>query len=232
MSPLPQHGLSEEQVVAALVALGEDATITRVAQLQAYLQRHPQPYPQAAATAVVEAVDAARRALDAGGTSSADVQGASREPAGDARPGFIGEILRRLAALPAASQLVVFGSVARGAASPGDVDVALVLPGSPAWPQIVEAHGPTVRGLLGLARAHYGALDTFVLAGEALYVRNAEATGWTRARQARVLATAIRHEGRALPAVVQAWDTADGRGVAARCDIRCGSGGDAPAPGL
>lgn len=99
-------------------------------------------------------------------------------------------ILAALKAHPLAPYLVVFGSVARGTSGPySDLDVFLDCACREPTPSELGA-------LLALCRRYYGSLDVFLRTQTAgLYVRDEEATDWTRARNARSILRSVRREG-------------------------------------
>ncbi|WP_429482161.1 hypothetical protein [Paraburkholderia youngii] len=101
-------------------------------------------------------------------------------------------MLDKLAQSVSPSKLVVFGSVANGTPTPGDIDVAFV--GGRDEFAALE-HTKEMKMLLSLARQHYGRLDPFVLTGTVLYARNDEATDFVPAKNASRLRMAITLEG-------------------------------------
>jgi len=102
------------------------------------------------------------------------------------------EVLDALRSSPLAPGIVVFGSMARGAFLPGDIDIAVDLRDVPPVEGGLDA-------LLRIAKRHYGWLDPFVIRQDGkLMCLNENATGWTVAKGARVLKEAISAEGRPL----------------------------------
>jgi len=102
------------------------------------------------------------------------------------------EVLDALRSSPLAPGIIVFGSMARGAFLPGDIDIAVDLRDVPHVEGGLDA-------LLRIAKRHYGWLDPFVIRQDGkLMCRNENATGWTVAKGARELKEAISAEGRPL----------------------------------
>lgn len=110
-------------------------------------------------------------------------------------PPTIIQLLSAIAALPSASRIVVFGSVARRCETYNDLDVALCVEDSLNWEQALRQHTQTIDALRLLARQHYGWLDPSVVTKAELFVRNSEATGWARSKQASQLKEAIQRDG-------------------------------------
>jgi hypothetical protein len=76
----------------------------------------------------------------------------------------------------------VFGSMARAHPSPKGLDLLVSLPGV-RHPNVGNAADyPALYDLLTIARRWYGYLDPFVWNGRSLWVRNADATSYERAR--------------------------------------------------
>lgn len=98
-----------------------------------------------------------------------------------------------------ARRFLVFGSVARKEPRPGDLDMAVDLRDRSFTGEIpAEA-----RGLLALARRHYGLFDPFLMFNNALLGRNAEATSWVRATNAGALRSDIADQGVSLGVVLE-----------------------------
>lgn len=103
-------------------------------------------------------------------------------------------VLAALRAHPLADSIVVFGSLAKGSATPGDVDAVIDL-----RPRTFDSHDPAeVGGLIRLARANYGWFDPFIRYEDELLVRNAEATGWQRASYPKEILANVDAEGVSL----------------------------------
>jgi len=101
------------------------------------------------------------------------------------RRAAINRVLHDLRRLPCADNVVVFGSMAKGAPDPGDVDIMVT--------------GSRHRGhALALAYRHYPLLDVFIDHEGALFVRNCDATGWERSSCAKQMRASIREDGRPL----------------------------------
>lgn len=107
-------------------------------------------------------------------------------------------VLSALKALPCADELWVFGSMAKGASNPGDVDVFLNRR-TQVWAEFSASSEAT--DLLRVAREFYGGLDPFVLLAsdrdpsqKLLIVRNDRATGWQAAHKAREISQAITRD--------------------------------------
>lgn len=90
-------------------------------------------------------------------------------------------IAAELQSLSLPGPLLVFGSMAAGAARPGDIDVVCDLRGLP------EPAFGSLSPLLSACRRHYGWVDAFLLTEHDLLVRSDEATAWVMARNARGL---------------------------------------------
>lgn len=112
------------------------------------------------------------------------------------------ELLAKLKALPYASEIVVFGSSARGKEKPSDIDLVIDLRGKgshSAWVDFIK-----------LSKEYYGQLDPFILADNGiadgkpiyrLWVRNDSATGWVPSRNHVKMWDNIKQQGIALTAV-------------------------------
>lgn len=108
--------------------------------------------------------------------------------------------------LPYATKIRVFGSMAEGKDTPGDIDVFVDMS------EIRYTNSDQCReffDLIRLANRNYGYVDPFIQFSDSLVVRNDQATGWMRARnkvamkksmnaQARPLDEVIRHYSRML----------------------------------
>lgn len=81
--------------------------------------------------------------------------------------------------------LLVFGSMAAGAARPGDIDVVCDMQGQQELPL------GSLAQLLSVCRRHYGWVDAFVLRDGELLVRSDQATAWWPAKNARGLRKAM-----------------------------------------
>lgn len=107
-------------------------------------------------------------------------------------------VLTALRDLPSADKIMVFGSVAKDAATPGDLDVALCVPECANWNEAKAEHQETIDAMRRLAYRYYGSFDPFVMTASILAVRNDEATGWQKARNAVALKKAIKQDGTPL----------------------------------
>ncbi|MDF2461939.1 MAG: hypothetical protein K0Q43_174 [Ramlibacter sp.] len=105
-------------------------------------------------------------------------------------------IAQHLAALPYAARIRVFGSVARAAPAPKDLDVFVDLRGEGA------PNPADYDRLLLLSRIYYGELDPFLITDEGLLVRDTHARNWVRAKRARELLATMKREGRPLAEVM------------------------------
>ena len=83
---------------------------------------------------------------------------------------------------PLSHNTFVFGSMGRGQNTPRDVDLLIPLPIHVSPNQTNHPNAPALLHLLAIAREWYGYLDPFVWDGRRLWVRNAEATAYERAR--------------------------------------------------
>ncbi|OUM04488.1 hypothetical protein [Variovorax sp. JS1663] len=111
----------------------------------------------------------------------------------------ISTILAALEGATYARRYLVFGSVARQEQEPKDLDLAVDLRERRFTGEIpAEA-----RGLLALARRHYGHFDPFLMFSDALLVRDAEATSWVRAKHARALRSDVLSQGVSLGVVLE-----------------------------
>jgi 8-oxo-dGTP pyrophosphatase MutT (NUDIX family)/predicted nucleotidyltransferase len=114
------------------------------------------------------------------------------------------EIFQHLKQMP----LTVFGStVTKSFQEANDFDVFLDLDQNP-------THKKFVRPVLNLARKYYGWIDPFVLKDGVLYVRNDEATGWTRSKNAKAILQQIRAHGKSIDDIEEqgvAENFADGK---------------------
>lgn len=112
------------------------------------------------------------------------------------------KLLDALTKLPAAANIVVFGSVAKMAEQPGDLDVALVTSCAD-WGEAREQYGATIASLRRLAAQNYGWLDPFIVSRGRLVVRNDEATGWMLAKNSAAIQKQIIAGGVPLLALVE-----------------------------
>lgn len=98
----------------------------------------------------------------------------------------INDILQYLRSHKIASSIYIVGSVAKGSSAPGDVDVLVDMRGSNySYEALVQ-----LRSLLCIANrqsGNYGLVDVFVMFDNALVVRNDEATGWAKAKNAKAI---------------------------------------------
>ena len=88
----------------------------------------------------------------------------------------------------------IFGSVAAGKERPGDVDLMVDYSDRPGEPAKV----PGASRLLALAREHYGSFDPYIKTADGLFVRNDEATGWTKAKNAQEIWDESQKNGKPL----------------------------------
>lgn len=93
--------------------------------------------------------------------------------------------------------ITVFGSLARSAERPGDLDLLIDLRHEDDWRAARAA-----RLALRLARENYGKVDPFLRTRDGLIVRNDEATGWQRAKNARAILGNATREGVPISEVV------------------------------
>jgi hypothetical protein len=115
-------------------------------------------------------------------------------------------VLKKLAAHPDSSNLVVFGSLARGSADPKDVDVALV--SDEPLAAVARRHPELMWDLVAIAHRFYGYLDTFVVASDTMLVRSDDATQWQSAQNAAALRAAIAADGVPFNEVLQRYGLA------------------------
>lgn len=115
----------------------------------------------------------------------------------------IRKLLCKIALLPSADVIVVFGSVATGQKVAADLDVCLGAEDCDDWSsEIGLRYADSAKDLLKLAYAYYGWLDPFVQTRSSLNVRNDHATGWMRAKNAKALTAAIRDHGVPIKTVI------------------------------
>lgn len=95
----------------------------------------------------------------------------------------------KLAKLPRASEIIVFGSVAKGTDGPHS-DIDCLMP---------DGDGRA----LWIAQRHYGLFDPFHLEQGILLVRNERATGWDLAKNNCSILRAIRRDGVPLPQIIE-----------------------------
>lgn len=109
----------------------------------------------------------------------------------------IKDLLIRISELPSAEKIIVFGSVAKNAEKPSDLDVALLADECDDWEKLmlVKDHRVTVRELRKLAWENYGLLDPFVVTKSMLAVRNDEATSWMPAKNSKRIKASILKDG-------------------------------------
>jgi len=115
------------------------------------------------------------------------------------------EIFQELKQMP----LIVFGStVTKNFQDAKDFDVFLDLDQNPTYKKFV-------RPLLNLTGKYYGWIDAFVLKDDVLYVRNDDATAWTKAKNSLAILQQIRANGKSIDDIdLQglAENFADGKG--------------------
>jgi predicted nucleotidyltransferase len=115
-------------------------------------------------------------------------------------------IARAMSRLPYAERIMVFGSMAEGSETPGDIDVFVDLSETP-YTDSLQCR--EFFDLIRLANKHYGYVDPFIRFADDLVVRNDAATGWVTAKnkrgitknmlaQAKPLKDVIRHYAKAL----------------------------------
>lgn len=109
-------------------------------------------------------------------------------------------IASRLAGLPFADKIEVFGSVAKGSAAPRDIDLYVDLSGEVF---LDDSQLSPYRVLIQLARSHYGLVDPFLRFKNALLVRNGDATGWVRATNLRSLKKAMDTDALPLSTILE-----------------------------
>jgi len=122
----------------------------------------------------------------------------------------IGRILRLLDTHPKLASLKdrtrVFGSVAAGDATPGDIDLMVDFSdytGPEMWPTHVA---PDTAYLLGLAKKYYGLVDVFVMVGNMLWVRSDDASSFILAKRAASI-WKVGKIGRPVADVAVEWQT-------------------------
>lgn len=116
----------------------------------------------------------------------------------------IDAILSRLEKSDLADRITVFGSVARGTTSPGDLDIVVDL--RPLTSDEARRQDPRLSRfatLLGLAWRHYGSFDPFLRFGDTLIVRDDDARGWIRAKHARAILKNVDREGIPLAQAIE-----------------------------
>lgn len=107
-------------------------------------------------------------------------------------------ILERLARLPDADRILVFGSVVTDKSDPSDVDI-LYRHGVSAHSADVARFYDPLRPLLQIALRHYGLFDPFVVDDRGLLqVRSGDARSWVHAKRARAILKAARRDGRTI----------------------------------
>lgn len=111
------------------------------------------------------------------------------------------DIVAKIAEMPGAENLRVFGSGSTLAKSPSDLDIVL-------WAEtgLSATQRQLAKQLLALAYLRYGWLDVFVWDGKSLHVRNDNATGYVFARKSRELLKAMKADGKPLSEVINLWN--------------------------
>jgi hypothetical protein len=118
----------------------------------------------------------------------------------------LNQVLSKLRTNAFANAMFVFGSVATGKESPGDVDVvvdmtAYTLAFDPVTGTMFDP-GVELAPLVKLMReCPYGTLDVFVKFKDALLVRNNTSTGFVKAKQAKQLWISMQQTMRSLSEV-------------------------------
>lgn len=99
------------------------------------------------------------------------------------------------ARLPCASQIVIFGSVAKGSNHPNDIDLFLDSGKRQVWESPGSDFDNTCASLLSLAHVHYGQLDPFIQTAMGLFVRSDTAQSWVKAKNMREIKQDIAKDG-------------------------------------
>ena len=112
----------------------------------------------------------------------------------------IDKVLEALSRLPCAGQVMVFGSVARGSAKPGDVDAVVDLrPLSRKEYLAQDPGGRELQPLLNIAHNLYGWFDPFLrFANDDLLVRSDDCCKWVRSESKAAMLASIDAEARPL----------------------------------
>lgn len=112
---------------------------------------------------------------------------------------IINEIIQRCKESEWADQIVVFGSVARGSKTPGDLDIALDLTSMTFDDFVQNGVRSQVQFLLTLGHRKTfkfeGHFDPFVLLSDRTLVRDSSSTCWVDAKSAASLRDSIKKEG-------------------------------------
>ena len=113
----------------------------------------------------------------------------------------VDRLLRAISKTEFRDRILVFGSVAAGMDTPGDLDIAVDV--RDVELKFDDRALRPYSGLLHLARRHYGWFDPFVMFGDHLIVRDAEARGWTSSRSSGPMRRAILEAGVPLKEVMR-----------------------------
>ncbi len=110
--------------------------------------------------------------------------------------------------------LLVFGSMGKGAARPGDIDVVCDVQGLQDLPL------GSLRPLLAACRRHYGWVDAFIRTEGELWVRSDEATCWVRAKNTAGLVASMA-DAVPLAQVIELYRARVAELSMADCDSGC-----------
>lgn len=107
----------------------------------------------------------------------------------------LASIAKRMSTLPFADRIKVFGSMARGSETPGDIDVFVDLSDRPFndFRQLDE-----FSALLWVSRKHYGLVDPFLRFQNELLVRNGDSNGWVVSKKKREIKNNMDVEARPI----------------------------------
>jgi hypothetical protein len=111
-------------------------------------------------------------------------------------------IANAIACLPYAEQVRVFGSMAAGSLSPGDIDLFVDCKDVSFTD---DRQLSQFSGLLRISRSNYGWVDPFIQFKNTLLVRNDQATGWVRAANARSIKTDMSAHGIPLAEIIRLY---------------------------
>lgn len=107
----------------------------------------------------------------------------------------LASIAKRMTTLPYADRLKVFGSMARGSETPGDIDVFVDLSDQP---YVDFRQCDEFFALIRIAHKNYGLVDPFLRFKDALLVRNDQATGWQSSKNVRAIKKNMDVEARPI----------------------------------
>lgn len=113
-------------------------------------------------------------------------------------------IAKSMSKLPYATKIRVFGSMAEGKDTPGDIDVFVDMSSTP-YTDSQQCY--EFFDLIRLANRNYGYVDPFIQFADGLVVRNDEATGWVMARNKIAMKKSMNVQAKPLDEVIRHYSS-------------------------